>query len=163
MRMAGKLDYITPEGMKKIREEIDFLWKVARPQVTRDVTAAAELGDRSENADYIYGKKRLREIDRRLRFLGKRVEALKVVAPREHPERKVTFGCWVTLEDEDGGERKFRLVGPDEVDATAGNISIGSPVGRALLGKFESDEVEVDRPRGLATFTIVHVAYAMRA
>ncbi len=157
--MAGKLDYITPEGMQKLRDEVDFLWKVERPQVTRDVTAAAELGDRSENADYIYGKKRLREIDRRLRFLAKRIEALKVVAPRKHPDQKVTFGCWVTLEDEDGKVQTYRLVGPDEVDATAGNISIGSPVGRALLGKFEDDEVEVDRPRGVAEFTIVKVAY----
>ncbi len=157
--MAGKLDYITPEGMQKLRDEVDFLWKVERPQVTRDVTAAAELGDRSENADYIYGKKRLREIDRRLRFLAKRIEALKVVTPHKHPESKVTFGCWVTLEDEDGETKTYRLVGPDEVDATAGKISIGSPMGRALLGKFEDDEVEVHRPRGEATFTIIEVVY----
>ena len=152
-------DFITPEGLQRIQDEIAHLWRVERPQVTRDVSWAAELGDRSENADYIYGKKRLREIDRRLRFLGKRVEALTVVRTRPDPNGKATFGSWVTVEDEDGERARYRLVGPDEFDVSRGWISVRSPMGRALLGKQEGDDVEVVRPRGAASFEIVAVQY----
>ncbi len=155
----GPTNFITPEGMQKLQDEIAQLWKVERPQVTRDVSWAASLGDRSENADYIYGKKRLREIDRRLRFLGKRVEALTVVRNRVHPDSKVTFGAWVTVEDEDGERARYRIVGPDEFDPGRGWISLRSPMGRALLGKAVGDEVEVVRPRGAASFEIVNVLY----
>ena len=151
--------YITPAGMHKLRAELDHLWRVERPRVTNEVAAAAALGDRSENAEYIYGKRRLREIDKRLEFLAKRVEELIVV--REPPERvdKVFFAAWVTLEDEDGQTVCYRIVGPDEFDATAGRISMDSPMGKALLGKQQGDEVVVDRPKGQASFTIVSVRY----
>lgn len=151
-----RTNYITPAGFRKLRAELDHLWRVERPRVTNEVAAAAALGDRSENAEYIYGKRRLREIDRRLRFLGKRLEALTVVEPRD-PRGKAIFGAWVILEDEDGEESRFRLVGPDEWDADAGLISIDSPMGKALLGKEEGDEVLVRRPRGDAVFVIVGV------
>ncbi|MCA9637394.1 MAG: transcription elongation factor GreB [Myxococcales bacterium] len=153
-----KTNYITPEGLKKLREEVDFLWKIERPRVTNEVAAAAALGDRSENAEYIYGKKRLREIDRRLRFLGKRMESLKVVPPISDPKGRAVFGAWVTLEDEDGNQVCHRLVGPDEWDADKGMISIDSPIGRAILGKSEGDEVLVRRPRGEIAFEIVAVS-----
>lgn len=151
--------YITAEGFKKLKDELDFLWKVERPRVTNEVSAAAALGDRSENAEYIYGKRRLREIDRRLEFLAKRIESLTVFRPPLRPPEKVTFGAWVSLEDEDGAEVHYQLVGPDEFDVEAGKISIASPVGRALLGKEEGDEVSVDRPRGRVTFTITAISY----
>ncbi|WAS94081.1 transcription elongation factor GreB [Nannocystis punicea] len=151
--------YITADGMKKLRDELDHLWKVERPRVTSEVSAAAALGDRSENAEYIYGKRRLREIDRRLEFLAKRIESLTVFhVPARAPE-KVTFGVWVTLEDEDGNVVHYQLVGPDEFDVEAGKISVASPVARALLGKEVDDEATVERPRGSLTFTITAISY----
>lgn len=151
-------NYITPEGFAKLRGELDYLWKVERPRVTNEVSAAAALGDRSENAEYIYGKKRLREIDRRVRYLGKRLEALTIVHPRDQLHGRAVFGAWVTLEDEDGNEQCYRLVGPDEWDADAGLISIVSPIGRAILGKEEGDAVLVRRPRGEIELTILEVS-----
>ena len=158
--MAPKSHYITPEGFSKLQEELDFLWRVERPKVTEAVSKAAALGDRSENADYIYGKKRLREIDRRLRFLQKRTDELVVVdTPPDRPD-KVYFGAWVTLEDEEGEEVTYRVVGPDEFDASRGMISMDSPLGRALMGREEGDEVVVQRPKGDATFCVVGIRYA---
>lgn len=152
--------YITPEGVETLREELRFLWKEERPRVTRAVSAAAAEGDRSENAEYIYGKKRLREIDRRVRFLVKRLDSLTVVENRldEIPE-KIFFGAWVRLENPDGDEVVYRLVGPDEFDPKRGWISIDSPMGKALLGKAEGDEVLVRRPAGNAFFTVLEVSY----
>lgn len=152
-------NYITPEGAQRLRDEFEFLWKVERPRVTQAVSDAAAEGDRSENAEYIYGKKRLREIDRRVRFLIKRLDVLTVV--EEQPERRgrIFFGAWVRLENEDGDELVYRLVGPDEFDGGKGYISIDSPMGKALLGKQEGDEVVVNRPAGVATFTILDVSY----
>jgi transcription elongation factor GreB len=151
--------YITPEGARRLREELDQLWTVERPRVTQEVSDAAALGDRSENADYIYGKRRLREIDRRIRFLAKRLDGLTVVPPTERADGRVYFGAWVALEDEDGAEAEYRLVGPDEADVKQRRVSIDSPMGRALLGRAEGDEVTVVRPRGTAAFTIVGVRY----
>lgn len=151
--------YITPEGARRLRAELDHLWSVERPRVTQEVADAAAQGDRSENAEYIYGKRRLREIDRRIRFLAKRLDALTVVEPRERSDGRVYFGAWVRLEDDDGSEVEYRLVGPDEADAKTNLVSIDSPVGRALLGRSEGDEVTVVRPRGRATFTIAAVRY----
>lgn len=151
--------YITPEGAKRLREELDFLWREERPRVTQEVADAAAHGDRSENAEYIYGKKRLREIDRRLRYLGKRLDALTVVEPRERDDGKVYFGAWVTVEDEDGQEAEYRIVGPDEADARTRAISMDSPMGRALLGREDGDEVTVRRPKGTAVFVITGVRY----
>jgi transcription elongation factor GreB len=157
--VAHRKSYITPQGMEKLRAEADHLWRVERPRVTREVSDAAAQGDRSENAEYIYGKKRLREIDSRLRFLNRRMEQLEVVeAPPERRDR-VFFGAWVTLEDEEGETVRYRLVGPDESDAASRRISIESPMGRALLGRALDDEVTVRRPKGEAVFTIVAIAY----
>ena len=152
--------HITPEGARKLEEELDHLWNVERPKVTREVADAAAQGDRSENAEYIYGKKRLREIDRRVRFLRKRLDAVIVVQPGEvgDPER-IFFGARVTLEDEDGEQYRYRLVGRDEVDAGRGLVSVDSPIGRALLGKREGDEVTVQRPAGTAVYEVVGISY----
>jgi transcription elongation factor GreB len=150
---------ITPEGFEKLREEYDRLWRVERPKVTKEVQIAAAHGDRSENAEYIYGKKRLREIDSRLRLLSKRLDELTVVKPGEVPEDRVYFGACVRLVDEESVEVRYRLVGPDETDVPKGRISIESPVGRVLVGKREGDEVVVRRPAGQATFTILEISY----
>jgi len=143
-----------------MREEVERLWRDERPRVTQQVAEAAALGDRSENAEYIYGKKRLREIDSRLRFLQKRLDELVVVTEPPADESNVYFGAWVLLEDDDGEERIYRLVGPDEFDVESGKLSIDSPLGRALLGKSEGDDVRVVRPRGVAVCTILEVRYA---
>ncbi|MFP6639747.1 MAG: transcription elongation factor GreB [Myxococcota bacterium] len=152
--------YITPEGYERLKEEHDRLWRVERPEVTEQVSAAAALGDRSENAEYIYGKKRLREIDRRVRFLAKRLEALTVVGPDEERETdRIYFGAWVSLEDERGEAVCYRLVGPDESDPSRNEISMDSPVGRSLLGKSVGDEVTVHRPRGAMAYEVMAVSY----
>ncbi len=151
--------YITAEGAARLRAELDFLWRVKRPKVTQAVSEAAALGDRSENAEYIYGKKQLREIDRRVRFLRKRLDELTVVERRPDAADKVFFGAWVTIEEEDGSERQLRIVGPDEFDPARGWISVDSPMARALLGKSLDDEVAVQLPKGVAHVVIVEVAY----
>ena len=156
---ASRADYITPDGAKRLREELDWLWKVERPKVTQGVSDAAAEGDRSENAEYIYGKKRLREIDRRIRFLTGRLDLLTVVTSPPTSTDRVYFGAWVRLEDDAGEERIYRIVGPDESDAAQGWISLDAPMGRALLGKREGDEVMVRRPAGDAIFTILDVSY----
>jgi transcription elongation factor GreB len=155
---------VTPEGHKKVTSELEHLWRVERPQVTAEVEAAAALGDRSENAEYQYGKRRLREIDRRLRFLSDRLDRMKVVTPRMQAAKrgKVGFGAWVVLEDDEGERKCYRIVGADESDADRGHISLNSPVAKALLGKVVGDEVEVRRPRGEAYFTIEEIVYGDR-
>ena len=160
VQMADQSRYITRGGFLKLQSELSWLWKEERPRVTEAVSVAAALGDRSENADYIYGKKRLREIDRRIRFLTKRIEELNVVdeGPRKDSER-VYFGAWVTVEDEEGETVRYQLVGPDEFDASARRISVDSPVGRALMGKRIDDEVAVRRPKGEALYTITKIEY----
>ena len=151
--------YITPEGAARLREELGQLWKRERPKVTAEVQAAAQQGDRSENAEYIYGKRRLREIDRRIRFLSKRLDELVIVDEPVARDGRAYFGAWVTVEDEQGNQRRYRLVGPDESDAENGSISIDSPIGRALLGRREDDEVEVRRPKGVMRYTIAAIEY----
>ncbi len=138
---------ITAEGLNKLQDDFDYLWKVERPKVVQGVSDAAAEGDRSENAEYIYGKKRLREIDRKLKHLSSRLKLLKVAAPPANPH-SVSFGCWVTYEEEDGTERCYQLVGADEFDVTLGRISVDSPVGQALLQKKVDDEVTIRRPSG---------------
>jgi len=162
--MAHLPIYITPEGHKKIREELEQLWKIERPRVTAEVQTAAAHGDRSENAEYIYGKKRLREIDKRVKFLADRFERMQVIHPEQQPrtDGKVGFGAWVVVEDEDGGTHAWRVVGPDESDADRGFVSMDSPMGRALLGREPGDDVEVQRPRGPAIFTVVSIYYGER-
>jgi len=156
--------YITPEGAEQLRAELRRLWNEERPRVTHEVSEAAALGDRSENAEYIYGKKRLREIDRRVRFLPKRLEDISVVRPGDvaDPDR-IFFGAWVTLEDESGEKHRYRLVGPDEFDVERGFVSVASPIGRVLLGKEAGDEVTVQRPAGRATFVVTGISYESAA
>ena len=157
-RPAGS-PYITPEGEAALRAELHDLWKIERPEVTKAVSAAAANGDRSENGDYIYGKKRLREIDSRVRFLRKRLDALQVVSGPLGDPNKAWFGAWVTLEDEGGAEQVWRIVGPDEFDVSQGKISCDSPLGRALLGKEIDTEVHLDTPDGKTSWVITGVAY----
>lgn len=153
--------YITPEGFRALSEEMDHLWNVERPKVTEAVTVAAAQGDRSENADYQYGKRRLREIDSRVEFLDKRLKVLKVLdsSAERMAEGKIFFGAWVKLEDGDGNQLVYRIVGPDEFDAATGMISMDSPVGRALMHKEAGDEVLVQRPRGDIEYTILEVCF----
>jgi transcription elongation factor GreB len=151
--------YITPAGHRRLQEELDALWHGERPRVTAEVAAAAALGDRSENAEYIYGKRRLREIDRRIEWLARRLDTVKVVVPAKEQEGKVFFGAWVTVEDEDGEEATYRIVGSDEIDLENGCLSVDSPIARALLGKREGQEAIVARPRGPKTYTIVGIRY----
>jgi transcription elongation factor GreB len=152
--------YITPEGFRRLAEEHERIWTVERPRIVAEVEAAAALGDRSENAEYIYGKRKLRELDRRLRFLSEKMDALTVIAPEPHPAGRAFFGAWVTVEHEDGGERTYRLVGPDEFDVGRGLISVDAPLGRALLGKREGDVVVVQRPAGPADVTVVEIRWS---
>jgi transcription elongation factor GreB len=148
---------ITFEGLRKIEDEFDHLLKVERPKVVQGVADAAAEGDRSENAEYIYGKKRLREIDRKLKHLGGRLKVLKVASPPTRPTAAV-FGCWVTYEDENGDERCYQLVGPDEFNVNEGRISIDSPVGQALLNKKLDDEAIIRRPAGPLSVTITGIS-----
>jgi transcription elongation factor GreB len=151
--------YITPEGEARLREELHQLWKVERPEVTATVHEAAKNGDRSENGDYIYGKRRLREIDSRVRFLNKRLDELQIVDRPPGDTSKVFFGAWVTLEDEEGGEARYRIVGPDEFDLKAGKLSMDSPMARAILGKRLDDEVRVKSPGGEQTWYVTAIEY----
>ena len=151
--------HITPEGAKRLRAELDQLWTVERPRVTQEVADAAAQGDRSENAEYIYGKRRLREIDRRVRFLSKRLEEITIVSEPPTDPGRAFFSAYVTVEDEEGQEKTYRIVGADESDLERGCISIDSPVARALLGKRAGDDVTVRVPRGDVTYSIVAVRY----
>ncbi len=151
--------YITPAGQERLRTELEQLWRVERPQVTQAVSAAAAQGDRSENAEYTYGKKRLREIDSRVRFLRKRLDGMVVVDRPPTDPRRVYFGAWVTLECEDGSELTYRIVGPDEFDMAPEYISMAAPLAHALLGKSLDDEVRVSAAVGERSYVIVAIGY----
>jgi transcription elongation factor GreB len=151
--------YITPEGFRRLADEHWNIWSVLRPKIVAEVESAAALGDRSENAEYLYGKRKLRELDRRLRFLSQRMDSLTVIEPRPHPSGRAYFGAWVTVEDEDGAEQTWRLVGADEFDVERGLISVDSPLGRALLGKAEGQQVRVQRPAGPVALTVVEISW----
>lgn len=137
--------YITLEGYERLNNELKYLWKVKRPEVTQAVKEAAAQGDRSENAEYIYGKKQLREIDRRVRYLSKRLEHIKVVDRAPDDTSRIFFGAWVTLADEDDNTRRYRIVGADEIDPAKGYISIDAPLARQLLKKQVGDDVTIAR------------------
>lgn len=154
---SGKPGYITPEGYRRFEEEADRLWNVERPKMAKAVQVAAAEGDRSENAEYQYSKQRLAAIDRRLRFLGQRLKVLTIVDEKPPDDGRVYFGSWVTVEDEDGNEQTYRIVGPDEIDAERQWISMDSPVGKSLLSREVGDEITVQRPKGEATCEIVEV------
>ncbi|MGD9841421.1 MAG: transcription elongation factor GreB [Steroidobacteraceae bacterium] len=151
--------FITQPGWQKLKDELDHLWRVLRPQVTQAVSEAAAQGDRSENAEYIYGKKQLREIDSRVRFLRQRLEDMVVVKQWPSDTSHIYFGAWVTLEDENGKELQYRIVGPDEFDATQKLISMDSPLARALFKKAVDDEVSVEVPGGRKTYVVVAISY----
>ena len=151
--------YATPEGARRLRAELDELWLVERPAVTRAVSEAAAMGDRSENAEYIYGKRRLREIDRRVRFLRQRLDGLQVVAGPPADRSRAFFGAWVTIGDTQGRERRHRIVGPDEFDREPGYLSMDAPLGRALLGKRVGDEFEVQLPGGVIAARVTAIDY----
>jgi len=151
--------YITPEGFRRIAEEHQRIWTVLRPRVVREVEAAAALGDRSENAEYIYGKKKLRELDRRLRELSQRMDSLTVVDPHPHASGRAYFGAWVTIEHPNGEARTYRLVGPDEFDVAAGLLSVDAPLGRALLGKKQGETARFQRPGGAVEVSVVEVRW----
>ena len=150
---------ITPRGYQKFAEELQTLWHVDRPKIVQEVSDAAALGDRSENAEYIYGKKKLREIDRRIRFLSELMDKLQVVDPKDVTTDRVKFGATVVVEDEDGVARTYQIVGEDEVDGKLGQISSVSPIGRALLNKKEGDSVTVNRPAGELELTVLKIRY----
>jgi transcription elongation factor GreB len=152
--------YITPEGHARLLAEVDDLWRVQRPKAVQAVAEAAALGDRSENAEYIYGKKMLREIDRRVRFLRKRLDGMVVVSSPPSDPSRIFFGAWVRLEDEAGQEIEVRIVGPDEFDPKRNWISLDSPMARALMRKQVDDEVIVHTPAGEKIYVILGIRYA---
>lgn len=152
--------YITPEGARRLRAELDELWMRERPKVAQAVGEAAALGDRSENAEYIYGKKRLREIDRRIRYLQKRLDEVVIVDRAPGDLSRVFFGAWVRIEREDGEVLEYRIVGSDETGFESGAISVDSPLARALLRRTQGEEVAVQAPQGQQTFMIVSVRYS---
>lgn len=152
-------EYITRSGWHVLDEELKYLWREKRPEITKAVSEAAALGDRSENAEYIYGKKQLREIDRRLRFLAKRLEILQIVDYHPDQEGKIFFGAYFTLEDDDGIETTFRLVGGDEFDPKQKHISVKSPLARAAIGRSLGDEFYVNTPNGRKNYIINNIWY----
>lgn len=145
--------------MARLRQELHQLWHIERPTVTATVHEAAKNGDRSENGDYIYGKRRLREIDRRVRFLTKRIDTLAVVQDRPADHSKIFFGAWASVEDINGETTTYRIVGPDEFDLALGRLSMDAPLARALLGKKVGDEVVVLTPAGPQELYVVAISY----
>ena len=159
--MVNEKNYITPNGLARLQAELNQLVRIERPEVTKTVTWAASLGDRSENADYIYGKKRLREIDRRTRFLASRIDKAVVVDPTLTKSDKVQFGATVTVEDEeDGSVKTFSIVGVDEISTEKNQISWRSPIGSSLIGKEVGDTILVKIPLGSKTYVIMKIIYA---
>ncbi|RYD14619.1 MAG: transcription elongation factor GreB [Lysobacteraceae bacterium] len=157
---AASTAIITPDGHQRLKQELDELWRVRRPEVVRALAAAAAEGDRSENAEYTYRKKQLGEIDRRVRYLGSRLEQLRVVDTRPTDPGAVYFGAWLRVEDDAGDEHVYRIVGPDETDAARGWISIDSPLARAALKRRADDGFEADLPARRAGYVILEVSYA---
>lgn len=156
--LPAKSPYITRRGYESLGIELEGLW-VKRREVVRHLAAAAAEGDRSENAEYIYRKKQLREIDRRIRYLQKRLPSLKIVEPRTGEATQVFFGAWVTVEVDDGSETTYRIVGADEFDPKRNWISIDSPVARALLKRRKDDAVRVETPSGFAELVVLDIRY----
>lgn len=151
--------YITPAGAKALQDELTQLWKVERPQVTDVVHEAAKNGDRSENGDYIYGKRRLREIDSRVRFLTKRLDELTVVDRIPDDRDKIFFGAYVSLIDDDEQESTYQIVGPDEFDVSLGKLSMDSPLAKQMLGKHLDDEIVLSTPDGDTHYEIIAIDY----
>jgi transcription elongation factor GreB len=157
--LEGPKNYITPAGYARLRSELTALGEVERPELVKTVAWAASNGDRSENADYLYGKKRLREIERRIRFLIKRLEIAEVVDPRDHDQDRVFFGATVTYRGAGGGEHTVSIVGTDEVDPARGRVSWVSPIARALLKTREGDAVTLSTPAGNEPLEVLRIRY----
>jgi transcription elongation factor GreB len=157
--MADQANYITPAGFKKLQDEFKKLFHDERPKLVETVAWAAGNGDRSENGDYIYGKKRLREIDKRLKWLRDRIESARVVDPKQVQSDKVVFGATVDIEDEDGEKKTYQIVGEDEIEPSENRISWKSPMAKALLGKQVGDEIEIKRPVGLLIAEILKIRF----
>ena len=157
--MTKRSNYITTEGASRLREELRFLWKTERVEVTKRVSDAAKEGDRSENAEYIYSKKRLREIDRRIRYLTKRLEAIQIVTQLPSNQQKVYFGAWVTIINEEQVSHRYRIVGSDEFDNQTNYISIDSPMAGCLLGKSVDDDFELHLLESVQYWTIIKIEY----
>ena len=157
--MTKRSNYITTEGASRLRKELRFLWKTERIEVTRRVSDAAKEGDRSENAEYIYSKKRLREIDRRIRYLTKRLEAIQVVTQLPSNQEKIYFGAWVTIINDEQLSHRYRIVGTDEFDIQTDYISIDSPMASCLLGKSVDEEFALHLPEHVQYWTIVKIEY----
>jgi transcription elongation factor GreB len=155
----GTPNYITREGARRLQDELADLRSRQRPKIVQEVADAAAQGDRSENAEYIYGKRKLREIDRRMHWLTKRLESATIVEPRTDGVDAIFFGAWVEVEDEDGARASYRIVGEDEIDLDKGHISWRSPLGRSLLKRRSGDVVLFRRPSGEVELTIVGVRY----
>ncbi|HBF12025.1 MAG TPA: transcription elongation factor GreB [Deltaproteobacteria bacterium] len=156
---AGSKNYITPRGAKKLTDELRHLLHTERPKLTEVIAWAAGNGDRSENADYIYGKRRLREIDRRIRFLEKRIEAFDVIDPASIRSDIILFGATVTVCDEEGNEKTYSIVGIDESEASRGHISWISPLARALLKSKKGDVVTFPSPKGIREIEVIKIVY----
>lgn len=152
--------YITAEGASRLREEVQYLWRKLRPEVVKALSAAAAEGDRSENAEYIYRKKQLGGIDRRIRYLSKRIDIMKIVDRPPADTTVIRFGAWVTLNSSSEGQVNYRIVGVDETDAQKGFISIDSPVARALLGKSTGDTTKVELPECIVSFKVIAIQYS---
>lgn len=156
---AASTAVITPDGHRRLKEELDELWRLRRPEVVRALAAAAAEGDRSENAEYTYRKKQLGEIDRRVRYLSMRLQNVRILDTLPTDTSTIFFGAWFRIEDERGDEREYRIVGPDETDAARGWISIDSPLARAALKRRVDDELEAELPGGRVHFVVVAVRY----
>jgi transcription elongation factor GreB len=154
--------YITPEGAAELKRELDHLWRIKRPEVTRAVAEAAAQGDRSENAEYIYGKKQLAEIDRRVRFLRKRLDGMRIVTETPASAERIFFGAWFEIRDENGKTATYRIVGPDESSAAPEYLSMDAPLGRAVMGKSLHDVVEVRTPEGARALKITAIRYGKK-
>jgi len=159
MQTTSRANLITREGRTALEKELDYLWRVERRATTKEVTIAAAHGDRSENAEYKEGKRRLREIDRRIRFLKKRLEVLQIIEYSPQQDGKVFFGAWVELENDEGSIVQYRIVGADEFDPQKNAISVNSPVARALIGKQVDDEISVETPVGKQNWYINKIQY----
>ena len=157
--MIKKSNYITPVGYNRLVNELNELLRVERPEITKLIQWAASNGDRSENADYLYGRRRLREIDRRIRFLTSRIDDAVIVDPSQTKSNKVQFGATVIISDEDGNKKTYTIVGVDEVDTSKGHLSWKSPIGSALLSKEEGDEATIRTPQGETVVEILKISY----
>ena len=159
LHMNPKKTYITPDGARKLQAELDDLWKVQRPKITKAVSEAAAMGDRSENAEYIYGKKKMREIDRRVRWLRKRLDSITIVEQKPGDQNKIFFGAYVKLLNDQNKEEVYQIVGTDDLDIQKNLITFASPMGRALKGREKGEEIDISLPAGNRKVKVIEISY----